>query len=63
MMNSEQLKKSCLTCSHKDVCLQRGLAVFMLYIETGRYDEVDDAKANLDISGQCSYYTDRESEV
>ena len=28
----------------------------MLYIETGRHEEVEEAKANLDISGQCSNY-------
>ena len=62
-MNSEQVKKSCLTCRHKDVCLQRGLAIFMLYIETGRHEEVEKAKDNLDISGQCSNYDAAKAEA
>ncbi len=50
-------EKSCLTCGHRDVCLQRGLAIFMLFIQTGRYEEAEDAGAYLDISGQCNHYT------
>ena len=49
-------EKSCLTCEHRDVCLQRGLALFMLFIQTGRYDEVEQAKENLDVSAQCDHY-------
>lgn len=49
-------KKSCLTCQHRDVCLQRGLTIFTLFIQTGRYDEVEDAQKNLDVSGDCEHY-------
>lgn len=48
---SEQ--KSCLTCSHKAVCLKRSMAIFMLYIQTGRYDEVKDAQEHFDVSSDC----------
>lgn len=48
--------KSCLTCEHREVCLQRGLAIFLLFIQTGRYEEAEYAKADLDISGECSHY-------
>ena len=52
----KDLNKSCLTCEHREVCLQRGLAIFMLFIQTGRYDDVEYAKAALDISWQCNHY-------
>lgn len=48
--------KSCLNCVHREVCLQRGLAIFMLFIQTGRYEEAEYAKADLDISGECNHY-------
>ena len=35
----------------------------MLYIETGRHEEVEEAKANLDISGQCSNYDTAKAET
>ena len=47
------MEKSCLTCIHKDVCIKRSTTIFMLFIQTGRYDEVKDAQANLDVSSAC----------
>ena len=55
-LETENPDKSCLTCEHRDVCLQRGLALFMLFIQTGRYEEVESAKESLDISAQCDHY-------
>lgn len=55
-LETEGSEKSCLTCEHRDVCLQRGLALFMLFIQTERYEETESAKAGLDISAQCNHY-------
>lgn len=46
--------KTCLNCIHKDVCIKRSTQIFMLFIQTGRYDEVPRAQANLDCSFGCT---------
>lgn len=53
------MEKSCLACLHKAVCLKRSLALFELFIVTGRYGEVEDAKANLDVSVDCKNFEPR----
>lgn len=40
---------NCLNCAHKDVCLRRSAEIFLLYIVTGRYDEVEDARKNYSL--------------
>ena len=47
------MEKSCLTCIHKDPCIARSTTVFALFIQTGRYGEVKDAQANLDVGSNC----------
>lgn len=51
------MKRSCMFCQHKDVCIQRSTALFMLYIQTGRYDEVEDGRKHLDVSAECSHFS------
>ena len=51
------MKRSCTFCQHKDVCIQRSTALFMLYIQTGRYDEVEDGRKHLDVSAECSHFS------
>ena len=62
-LETEGPDKSCLTCEHRDVCLQRGLALFMLFIQTERYEEAESAKAGLDISSQCDHYKAEKKDV
>lgn len=50
------MEKSCLNCTHKAVCLKRSLTLFELFIITGRYGEVEDAKASLDVSADCQNF-------
>ena len=47
------MDRSCLCCAHKDVCVKRSMAVFTLFIQTGRYDEVKEAQKNLNIGVDC----------
>lgn len=47
------MKKSCTNCIHKDVCIKRSTAIFAFYIAPGRYEAVEDAQANLDVSSDC----------
>ena len=44
---------SCLTCIHKNVCIKRSTAFFTLFIQPGRYAEIPDAQASLDIALDC----------
>lgn len=50
------MNKSCLNCVYKHVCLKRQLTVFLLYTQTGRYEEAKDATENVDVSGDCENY-------
>ena len=47
-------EKCCQTCAHQHVCLKRGLAIFMLFIQTGRYDEAQTARDTLNIGATCT---------
>lgn len=44
---------SCLTCAHKDVCIKRGVTIYTLYIQTGRYNEVPAVLDGLNIGRDC----------
>ena len=50
----DETEKSCLNCLHKSVCLIRGMALFQLYIQTGRYDEAASARDRLNICTDCA---------
>lgn len=47
------MQKNCLTCVHKDVCIERSMALFMLFIQTGRCNEVSSTKENLVVRENC----------
>lgn len=53
------MSKSCLSCSHKDVCIKRGLFVFQMFIQTGRYGEVEEAQKKLDIGVGCENWEEQ----
>lgn len=55
-MGGSAMKESCLNCAHKDVCLARSIAIFQLFIVTGRDDMVPDAKKNLNIRLSCNHW-------
>ena len=49
-------ERTCFNCVHRDLCVKRSFAIFRMYIATERYSEVDEAKANLDVSVGCEHY-------
>lgn len=52
---SEQ--KHCNTCKRKSTCLKRSTAIFTLYIQTGRFNELtDEIRENFDCSADCPVY-------
>lgn len=54
-------ERTCFNCVHRDLCVKRSFAIFRMYIATERYSEVDEAKANLDVSVGCEHYERKES--
>ena len=44
------MERKCQNCRCVDVCLKRSLAIFNMFIVTGRYNEVENAKKSLDVS-------------
>lgn len=52
--------RMCQNCRHVDVCLKRSLAIFNMFIVTGRYGEVESAKKTLDVSAGCEHYDAKE---
>ena len=50
------MERKCQNCRHVDVCLKRSLAIFNMFIVTGRYNEVENAKKSLDVSVGCEHY-------
>lgn len=56
MSEDRTVEKSCLTCQKKHTCLKRGAAIFLLFIQTGRYEEAREAQENANIAGECESY-------
>lgn len=49
--------KQCKTCVRKSTCLKRSTAIFALYIQTGRFNELtDEIRENFDCSSDCPVY-------
>ena len=48
------MERKCQNCRHVDVCLKRSLAIFNMFIVTGRYK-------SLDVSAGCEHYDAKEA--
>ena len=49
--------KSCKRCGRKATCLKRSATIFVLYIRTGRMNELTESvRENLDCSSDCEHY-------
>ena len=55
------MERKCQYCRHVDVCLKRSLAIFNMFIVTGRYNAVENAKQSLDVSVGCEHYDAKEA--
>lgn len=50
-------QKHCKTCRRKSTCLKRSTAIFTLYIQTGRFNELtEEIRDNFDCSTDCRVY-------
>lgn len=51
------MKKNCVNCDIKHTCLKRSLCIFLLYIQTGRVDELtEDIRKNFSCDADCDYW-------
>lgn len=51
---STELERSCNTCRHDPGCLKKGLAIFFLFIQTGRDQELSrDPDGHLNTAFRC----------
>ena len=49
--------KNCKICGRKSTCLKRSASIFVLYIQSGRMNELTESvRENLDCSANCEYY-------
>lgn len=48
------MKRSCVNCAVKSTCLKRSMSIFVLYIQTGRSDELTaEIKENFNCADDC----------
>lgn len=57
------MERSCVNCAVKSTCLKRSMSIFVLYIQTGRSDELTvEIKENFNCAGDCANWTQNKEE-
>ena len=52
------MERSCVNCAVKSTCLKRSMSIFVLYIQTGRSDELTaEIKENFNCASDCANWT------
>jgi len=52
------MKRNCVNCSVKSTCLKRSLGIFLLYIQTGRTNELTkNVRENFNCADDCEHWT------
>lgn len=52
------MDKSCVNCGVKGTCLKRSLGIFLLYIQTGRSNELtENVRDNFSCAADCDHWT------
>ena len=50
-------ERNCKTCGRKSTCLKRSTSIFVLYIQSGRSNELtEEIRDNFDCSADCEHY-------
>lgn len=48
------MERSCVNCAAKSTCLKRSMSIFVLYIQTGRSNElIAEIKENFNCTDDC----------
>ena len=57
------MEQSCVNCAVKSTCLKRSMSIFVLYIQTGRSDELTaEIKENFNCAGDCANWAQNKEE-
>lgn len=52
------MKRSCVNCGVKNTCLKRSLGIFLLYIQTGRSNELtENVRENFSCAYDCDHWS------
>lgn len=59
------MERSCVNCGVKSTCLKRSLGIFLLYIQTGRSNELtENVRENFCCAADCDHWTQiKEGEI
>lgn len=56
-------ERSCVNCAAKSTCLKRSMSMFVLYIQTGRSNELTaEIKENFNRAGDCANWKQNKEE-
>lgn len=56
------MQRSCITCGVKDTCIKRTTAIFLLFIQAGRYAELtQETKEQFCVAEQCEHWLPEQS--
>ena len=51
------MERSCVTCSAKSTCLKRSMGIFLIYIQTGRINELTETvRENFNCAADCEHW-------
>lgn len=51
------MERSCVTCGAKSTCLKRSMGIFLLYIRTGRINELTETvRENFNCASECDHW-------
>ena len=51
------MERSCVTCGIKSTCLKRSMSIFLLYIRTGRINELTETvRENFNCASECDHW-------
>lgn len=55
------MERSCVNCGVKSTCLKRSLSIFLLYIQTGRINELtEDVREKFSCAADCDHWQQRQ---
>ena len=51
------MERSCVNCGVKSTCLKRSMGIFLLYIQTGRINELtENVRENFNFASDCDHW-------
>ena len=51
------MERCCVSCGVKSTCLKHSMGIFLLYIQTGRINELtEDVRENINCTSDCDHW-------